>query len=63
MVSVAEQDRDQMGSHSRTPAPDPPNLTGTLMERAKPKLQLDLKTLDSFHSPSDKDDLSNKDDA
>ncbi len=50
------------GSHSRATAPNPPNLAGTLLARPDPKLQLNLKELDRFHSPSGKDDLLDKDD-
>ena len=50
-------DIDQ-GAGRSTPvaAPDPPNLRGTLLARPNPRLQFDVKTLDSFHTPSDKDD-------
>jgi hypothetical protein len=40
---------------ARPDAPDPPNLKGTLLARSDPRLQLDLKELDRFHTGS-KDD-------
>ena len=51
------------GTHSRAMAPHPPNLAGTLLARHEPQLQMDLKEMDRFHSPSGKDDLLDKDDA
>lgn len=40
---------------ARPASPDPPNLKGTLLARPDPRLQLDLKELDRFHTGS-KDD-------
>lgn len=37
-------------------AADPPNLRGTLLARADPRLKMDLKDLDRFHTITDKDD-------
>ena len=57
-------DDDQSGSlsGSNTPggtlaAPDPPNLSGTPLARTNPRLRFDVRTLDRFHTPSDKDDV------
>lgn len=57
------EDIDQAAGQSRSnkptgtvAAPDPPNLRGTLLARPNPRLQFDVKTLDSFHTPSNKDD-------
>ena len=61
MIGLTLQDRE--GSHGRAMASDPPNLAGTLLARPDPRLQMDLKKLDRFHSRSDEDDLSDKDDA
>jgi len=37
----------------RPAAPDPPNLKGTLLARPDPRLSLDLKELDRFHTSKD----------
>jgi hypothetical protein len=35
---------------------DPPNLRGTLLARSETRHKLDLKDLDQFHKPPQKDD-------
>lgn len=37
-------------------APEAPNFRGTLLARTDPRLHVDLKKLDAFHSLPDKDD-------
>jgi hypothetical protein len=39
----------------RPTAPDPPNLRGTVLARADSRKLVDLKDLDRFHSPAEKD--------
>jgi len=40
-------------SEGRPDAPEPPNLKGTLLARPDPRLRLDLKELDRFHTHKD----------
>jgi len=40
-------------SEARADAPEPPNLKGTLLARPDPRLSLDLKELDRFHTLKD----------
>ena len=47
-------EEDVARSHDRSMAPDPPNLGGTLLARADPRVQLDLKELDHFRSDPEK---------
>jgi hypothetical protein len=35
---------------------DPPNLRGTLLARSEKRQKFDLKKLDEFHAPAEKDD-------
>lgn len=48
-------DSEELGS-SRSTAPDPPNLKGSMLARPNPRLQFDVKTLDTFHTPPPKKD-------
>lgn len=54
-MAIGLGDRDRARQDQSTPT-DPPNLRGTLLARPDSRLQLDLKQLDRFHNPSDKDD-------
>ena len=47
---------DTLEARSRRDAPDPPNLRGTLLARSNPRLTFDVKQLDEFHGPVNKDD-------
>lgn len=61
--TIGPSEQDGAVSHSRTTAPHPPNLAETSLARPDPHLEIDLKELDRFHSPSGKDDHVDKDDA
>ena len=57
-----DADQSESWAQSKAPgaklaAPDPPNLKGTPLARPDPQLRFDVKTLDRFHTPSDKDDV------
>jgi len=49
-------DDDPVLSQARSTTPDAPNLKGTLLARPDPRLRLDLKELDRFHTLPKKDD-------
>lgn len=49
-IGLSESDRRLSDTR---PAPDPPNLKGTLLARPDPRLSLDLKKLDEFHTKDD----------
>lgn len=51
--AIGLNDSDLARSNAATP--DPPNLRGTLLARPDPRLHMDLKELDHFHTVPKKD--------
>ena len=55
-MAVGLTEQDLATSHDRSMAPDPPNLGGTVLARAEPRAQVNLKALDQFRGDPEKSD-------